>query len=129
MATLAIAVLTLTRTSSSSSSSNFFSRTFNHFTTKFVSFKTPHQRRRFFCCNSKRGIASSPVTTPSISERMTAPYGSWKSPITTDVVSGAAKRLGGTAVDARGRLVWLESRPAESGYVWLLFGWSKITLE
>ncbi|KOM24909.1 hypothetical protein LR48_Vigan17s000500 [Vigna angularis] len=46
---------------------------------------------------------------------MTAPYGSWKSPITTDVVSGAAKRLGGTAVDARGRLVWLESRPAESG--------------
>ncbi|KAG2394639.1 uncharacterized protein HKW66_Vig0079860 [Vigna angularis] len=74
-----------------------------------------HQRRRFFCHNCKRGIASSPVTIPSISDKMTAPYGSWKSPITTDVVSGAAKRLGGTAVDARGRLVWLESRPAESG--------------
>ncbi|KAJ4881987.1 alpha/beta-Hydrolases superfamily protein [Raphanus sativus] len=46
---------------------------------------------------------------------ITAPYGSWKSPITADVVSGASKRLGGTAVDSRGRLVWLESRPNESG--------------
>ncbi|XP_014522576.2 uncharacterized protein LOC106779059 [Vigna radiata var. radiata] len=115
MATLAIAALTLARISSSSSSNFFFSRTFNHFTTKFVPFRILHQRRRFFCHNCKRGIASSPVTIPSISDRMTAPYGSWKSPITTDVVSGAAKRLGGTAVDARGRLVWLESRPAESG--------------
>ncbi|KAJ4867532.1 alpha/beta-Hydrolases superfamily protein [Raphanus sativus] len=48
-------------------------------------------------------------------EKITAPYGSWKSPITADVVSGASKRLGGTAVDSRGRLVWLESRPNESG--------------
>ncbi|XP_017442701.1 dipeptidyl-peptidase 5 [Vigna angularis] len=113
MATLAIAALTLARISSSSNF--FFSRTFNHFTTKCVPFRILHQRRRFFCHNCKRGIASSPVTIPSISDKMTAPYGSWKSPITTDVVSGAAKRLGGTAVDARGRLVWLESRPAESG--------------
>jgi len=119
MATYAIAVLTLTsRISSSSSSSHFFfSRPFTRFTTKFVSFRTPHQRRRSFCSNCKRAMASSPATIPSISERTTAPYGSWKSPITTDVVSGAAKRLGGTAIDARGRLVWLESRPAESGYV------------
>lgn len=52
-------------------------------------------------------------------EKITAPYGSWKSPITADVVSGASKRLGGTAVDAHGRLIWLESRPSESGYLYL----------
>lgn len=49
------------------------------------------------------------------SEKITAPYGSWKSPITADVVSGSSKRLGGTAVDSHGRLFWVESRPAESG--------------
>ncbi|KAF7817523.1 dipeptidyl-peptidase 5 [Senna tora] len=48
-------------------------------------------------------------------EPITAPYGSWKSPLTADVVSGSSKRLGGTAVDAHGRLIWLESRPTESG--------------
>ncbi|KAF8022931.1 hypothetical protein BT93_F0446 [Corymbia citriodora subsp. variegata] len=48
-------------------------------------------------------------------QRVTAPYGSWKSPITADVVSGASKSLGGIAVDGDGRLVWLESRPNESG--------------
>ncbi|XP_047156216.1 uncharacterized protein LOC124827247 [Vigna umbellata] len=44
-----------------------------------------------------------------------APYGSWKSPITGDTVSGATKDLGGTAVDGRGRLILLEFRPLESG--------------
>ncbi|TQD97503.1 hypothetical protein C1H46_016904 [Malus baccata] len=48
-------------------------------------------------------------------EKIVAPYGSWKSPISADVVSGASKRLGGTAVDSFGRLIWLESRPSESG--------------
>lgn len=50
-------------------------------------------------------------------ENLTAPFGSWKSPITADVVSGAEKRLGGSAVDSHGRLFWLESRPTESGYL------------
>ncbi|KAJ8526487.1 hypothetical protein K7X08_028964 [Anisodus acutangulus] len=45
----------------------------------------------------------------------TQPYGSWKSPITADVVSGSTKRLGGFAVDSSGHLYWLESRPIESG--------------
>ncbi|KAI8013496.1 Dipeptidyl aminopeptidase BIII [Camellia lanceoleosa] len=56
--------------------------------------------------------SSTQVVTPN---KITAPYGSWKSPITSDIVSGAEKRLGGTAVDDLGRLFWLESRPAESG--------------
>ncbi|PON45873.1 Peptidase S9, prolyl oligopeptidase, catalytic domain containing protein [Parasponia andersonii] len=48
-------------------------------------------------------------------ERTTSPYGSWSSPITADVVAGASKELGGIAIDAQGRLIWLESRPAEEG--------------
>lgn len=65
-------------------------------------------------------MASSSSDVPQVAvkqEKITAPYGSWKSPITADVVSGASKRLGGTAVDAHGRLIWLESRPSESGCV------------
>ncbi|XP_027340404.1 dipeptidyl peptidase family member 6-like [Abrus precatorius] len=50
-----------------------------------------------------------------VAETNTAPYGSWKSLITADVVSGAANGLAGTAVDGRGRLIWLEIRPTESG--------------
>ncbi|KAL2322645.1 hypothetical protein Fmac_027024 [Flemingia macrophylla] len=104
---MAIAFVTHTRTGLSSSHSNFlFTRTFIHFTLNLQTLKSPPKRHRFFSCNCERAMASSPAT---------APYGSWKSPITADVVSGAAKRLGGTAVDARGRLIWLESRPAESG--------------
>ncbi|KAM4121814.1 hypothetical protein ACB094_01G034200 [Castanea mollissima] len=64
----------------------------------------------------------SAISTPTMSmssssevSKTTAPYGSWKSPITSDVVSGSSKRLGGTAVDSLGRLIWLESRPTESG--------------
>ncbi|MCL7025642.1 hypothetical protein MKW94_024413, partial [Papaver nudicaule] len=48
-------------------------------------------------------------------KKMTAPYGSWKSPITADVVTGAEKRLGGIAVDGHGHLLWVESRPNEAG--------------
>ncbi|KAK7316755.1 hypothetical protein RJT34_00455 [Clitoria ternatea] len=60
-------------------------------------------------------MASSKDTVKSV-----APYGSWKSPITSDMVSGATKDLDGTAVDGRGRLIWLESRPTESGRVVLV---------
>ncbi|RDX91231.1 Dipeptidyl aminopeptidase BIII, partial [Mucuna pruriens] len=115
MGTLPITVvITLTRVSSSYSNL-LFTRSFNHFSTKLVSFRSPYQQRRFFFCNCQRAMASSAATIPSVSDRITAPFGSWKSPITADVVSGASKRLGGTALDARGRLIWLESRPAESG--------------
>eukprot|EP00262_Sarcandra_glabra_P005592 TRINITY_DN17314_c0_g1_i1.p1 TRINITY_DN17314_c0_g1~~TRINITY_DN17314_c0_g1_i1.p1 ORF type:complete len:675 (-),score=107.83 TRINITY_DN17314_c0_g1_i1:312-2336(-) len=50
-----------------------------------------------------------------VGEKDTAPYGSWKSPISADVVSGAEKRLGGIAVDGDGHLLWLEPRPSEAG--------------
>ncbi|PWA57693.1 hypothetical protein CTI12_AA407050 [Artemisia annua] len=60
----------------------------------------------------------------STDQKITAPYGSWASPITSDVVSGAAKGLGGSAVDDKGQLFWLESRPTESGRSVLVRGGS-----
>ncbi|WMV51278.1 hypothetical protein MTR67_044663 [Solanum verrucosum] len=48
-------------------------------------------------------------------EKNSASYGSWKSPITADIVSGSDKRLEGFNVDSHGHLIWLETRPAESG--------------
>ncbi|KAJ3695862.1 hypothetical protein LUZ60_001239 [Juncus effusus] len=50
-----------------------------------------------------------------MSGRTTAPYGSWKSPITAEMVSGADKRLSGFAIAGDGRLVWIECRPEEKG--------------
>ncbi|XP_038715564.1 uncharacterized protein LOC120009168 [Tripterygium wilfordii] len=60
-------------------------------------------------------MAASSATCSSKVDKIAAPYGSWKSPITADIVSGASKELGGAAVDGHGRLIWLESRPSESG--------------
>lgn len=48
-------------------------------------------------------------------EKSSAPFGSWKSSITADIVSGSDKRLEGFTVDSHGHLIWLETRPAESG--------------
>jgi hypothetical protein len=44
-----------------------------------------------------------------------APYGSWRSPITADVVAGAEKRLKDIALAGDGRLMWIETRPEEKG--------------
>ncbi|XVE70004.1 hypothetical protein DITRI_Ditri10aG0036900 [Diplodiscus trichospermus] len=66
-------------------------------------------------------MASSQAQVPLSQDKIiTAPYGSWKSPITADVVSGSSKGLEGTAVDSQGHLFWLESRPSESGRVVLV---------
>uniref|UniRef100_A0A1D1XEX2 Dipeptidyl peptidase family member 6 n=1 Tax=Anthurium amnicola TaxID=1678845 RepID=A0A1D1XEX2_9ARAE len=74
------------------------------------------------CC--RRGMASSPSTSARVGvpgaaggavERTTAPYGTWKSPITADAVAGAEKRLGGISVAGDGQLVWIETRPEEAG--------------
>ncbi|XP_020692727.1 uncharacterized protein LOC110106962 [Dendrobium catenatum] len=62
-----------------------------------------------------RAMASVASTTAGGVERKTAPYGSWKSPITADVVSGADKKLGGIGVAGDGRLIWVETRPEEGG--------------
>lgn len=43
-----------------------------------------------------------------------APYGSWKSPITSDLIVAETIRLGGVFIDAGG-IYWLEMRPRESG--------------
>lgn len=45
---------------------------------------------------------------------MAAPYGSWKSPITADVIVSETSRFGGLALDG-GDVYWVESRPAEAG--------------
>nr|CAB3467467.1 unnamed protein product [Digitaria exilis] len=59
--------------------------------------------------------ASDTAEMPSGVKPATAPYGSWRSPITADVVASAEKRLGGIAVAGDGRLLWIESRPEEKG--------------
>lgn len=71
-----------------------------------------HSRSRFHIrkFTPMSSISPQPIDTPIVS-----PYGSWSSPITSDVVSGSDKRLGGFAVDSRGQFYWTESRPNESG--------------
>ena len=44
----------------------------------------------------------------------TAPYGSWKSPITSDLIVSESIRLGQTALDGRDTY-WIEGRPSEGG--------------
>ncbi|MFL7792877.1 MAG: prolyl oligopeptidase family serine peptidase, partial [Anaerolineae bacterium] len=43
-----------------------------------------------------------------------APYGSWKSPITTDLIVSETTRLGQIAVDGQD-VYWVEGRPSEGG--------------
>ena len=44
----------------------------------------------------------------------TAPYGSWKSPITFEAIVAEAVGFGGIALDGE-NIYWLESRPSEGG--------------
>jgi dipeptidyl aminopeptidase/acylaminoacyl peptidase len=46
--------------------------------------------------------------------KQTAPYGTWRSPVTTDLIVGQTIGLGGLTVED-GRIYWLESRPMEGG--------------
>ncbi len=43
-----------------------------------------------------------------------APYGSWKSPITSDLVASGAVRLEQVVLDGE-NIYWVEMRPAEGG--------------
>lgn len=47
-----------------------------------------------------------------------SPYGSWKSPISSEAIVSAGLRLGDVAIDGVGeatRYIWLEGRPSEKG--------------
>ena len=44
----------------------------------------------------------------------TAPYGSWKSPIASDLIVSSSIRLGSIALDD-GKVYWNEGRPTEGG--------------
>ena len=47
-------------------------------------------------------------------EKEAAPYGSWKSPITSDLIVAGSIVLGEIQIDGEA-IYWLESRPSESG--------------
>lgn len=113
MALCSIVSLTRFCFSTGSSSSSYSTFHLNHFSRSLIAVVST-RNHRWSCV---RMAASSASSSLPMQDKITAPYGSWKSPITADVVSGASKQLGGTAVDAHGRLIWLESRPTESGYV------------
>src|SRR5215212_8880038 len=49
-----------------------------------------------------------------MSEARARPYGSWPSPVTSDLIASTTIRLGDLAVDG-GDVYWSESRPAEAG--------------
>ena len=49
-----------------------------------------------------------------MTEVRVAPYGSWKSPITSDLIVSATVGLGQTAVEG-GDTYWIEMRPSEGG--------------
>jgi dipeptidyl aminopeptidase/acylaminoacyl peptidase len=53
-------------------------------------------------------------TSPEVSTMRKAPYGTWVSPITTELITKSAVRLGNLLVD-QGSLYWTELRPLESG--------------
>ena len=49
-------------------------------------------------------------------ERITAPYGSWRSPLSAELVAAGGVGLGEVAL-ADGAVYWAESRPLEGGRV------------
>ena len=51
--------------------------------------------------------------------RTTAPYGSWKSPITTDLIVSGSIGLGQVALDGED-IYWVEMRPSEGGRIVLV---------
>src|SRR5947209_15574389 len=51
-----------------------------------------------------------------MAERKTVPYGSWKSPITSDLIVREAVGLGQTAIDGED-IYWTELRPSEGGRI------------
>lgn len=50
----------------------------------------------------------------TMTEPQTAPFGSWKSPITSDLIVSETIKLGGATLDGED-IYWLEGRPSEGG--------------
>ena len=49
-----------------------------------------------------------------MAKRQTAPFGSWKSPISSDLIVGESVGLGQLALDGAD-IYWVETRPSEEG--------------
>ncbi|KAJ7537000.1 hypothetical protein O6H91_12G091700 [Diphasiastrum complanatum] len=64
---------------------------------------------------STQPSGASSSASANMGSKKVQPFGSWRSPLTAELVSGASLRLGGAAVDSDGHLLWVEGRPAESG--------------
>ena len=47
-------------------------------------------------------------------KQQVAPYGSWKSPITSDIIASGTNRLEQVVLDGE-NIYWIEMRPAERG--------------
>ncbi|XP_024522251.1 uncharacterized protein LOC9645741 isoform X2 [Selaginella moellendorffii] len=76
---------------------------------------SPPARSAIFRFVVARSFAGSAAMADDSKKKTQAPFGSWKSPFTAEVVSGASLRLGGFATDANGNLLCVEGRPAEAG--------------
>src|SRR5499427_10576727 len=61
-----------------------------------------------------RGITAAMSSSSSSSSTKTAPYGSWKSPITSDLIVAQSISLGEVQLDGE-NLYWVEGRPQEQG--------------
>ena len=51
----------------------------------------------------------------AMTAKITAPYGSWASPVTAKFITTSGVRLGSPSLDDEDRLHWLEGRPQEKG--------------
>ncbi len=79
--------------------------------------KTPWARDKveslFLFMRREQARVAKPEATPS-HERVVAPFGSWASPVTTELIAGETMRLGQLAV-LDGDIFWSEGRPQEQG--------------
>lgn len=65
---------------------------------------------------SQRSASSlSIMAAAAASAKQEAPFGAWKSPLTTDLVTSGSLRLGQAQISDDGKLIWKEGRPSEAG--------------